>query len=89
MTLVDGEATHNFIDFAHVTRRRIPVEDFKGFNVVVVDGYNLMCTQRIRGLEVTLGHTLIDDFYIVDLTDTHVVHTSSVVILSGRYSNEL
>jgi hypothetical protein len=42
--------------------------------VVVVDGYNMMCTQRIRGLEVTLGnYTLTDDFYIMDLADTHVV----------------
>jgi hypothetical protein len=49
-------------------------EDFEGFNVVVADGYNMMCTQRIRGLEVTLGnYMLTDDFYIMDLADTHVV----------------
>jgi hypothetical protein len=31
-------------------------------------------TQRIRGLEVTLGnYTLIDAFYVVDLKDTNVV----------------
>jgi hypothetical protein len=53
-TLVDGGATHNFIDVVLVTRRRIPMEDFEGFNVVVADGYNMMCTQRIKGLEVTL-----------------------------------
>jgi hypothetical protein len=63
-TLVDGGATHNFIDVALVTRRKILVEDFNGFNVVVADGYNMMCTQRIRGLEVTLGnYTLTDDFF--------------------------
>jgi hypothetical protein len=34
----------------------------------------MMCTQRIRGLDVTLGnYTLTDDFYVVDLVDTHVV----------------
>jgi hypothetical protein len=33
-----------------------------------------MCTQRIKGLEVTLGnYTLTDKFYVVDLADTHVV----------------
>jgi hypothetical protein len=42
--------------------------------VVVADGYNMTCTQRIRGLEVTLGnYTLTDDFYVMDLADTHVV----------------
>jgi hypothetical protein len=72
--LVDGGATHNFIDIALVTRRKILVEDFKGFNVVVADGYNMTCTQRMRGLEVTLGnYTLIDGFYVVYLVDTHVV----------------
>jgi hypothetical protein len=48
MTLVDGGATHNFIDVALVNWRKILVEDFKGFNVVVADGYNMMCTQRIE-----------------------------------------
>jgi len=73
-TLIDGGAMHNFIDAMLVTRRCIPTEDFEGFNIVVADGYNMICTQRIRGLDVTLGnYTLTDDFYIVDLADTHVV----------------
>jgi hypothetical protein len=34
----------------------------------------MTCTQRIMGLEVTLGnYTLTDDFYVMDLEDTHVV----------------
>jgi len=67
-TLVDGGATHNFIDAALVTRRQIPAEDFEGFNVVVVDGYNVTCTQRIRGLEVSMGkYTLTDEFCVTDL----------------------
>jgi hypothetical protein len=42
--------------------------------VVVVDGYNLGCTQRIRGLRVTMGnYTLTNDFYVVDLEDTNIV----------------
>jgi hypothetical protein len=52
----------------------IPKEDFEGFNVVVVDGYNMTCTHRIKGLNVTLGnYTLTNDFYVVYLVDTHVV----------------
>lgn len=53
---MDGGATQNFIDVALVTRRKILVEDLEGFNVVVEDEYNMMLTQRIRGLEVTLGN---------------------------------
>jgi hypothetical protein len=72
--LIYGGATHNFIDVALVTRRQIPIEDFKGFNVVVADGYNMVCTHKIMGLEVTLGnYMLTNDFYVIDLTDTHVV----------------
>jgi hypothetical protein len=72
--LIDGGATHNFIDAALVTRRQIPTEEFEGFEVVVANGYNMTCTQRIRGLEVTLGnYTLTNDFYVVDLADTNVV----------------
>jgi hypothetical protein len=42
--------------------------------MVVADGYNMTCTLRIRGLDVTLdNYTLTDDFYVVDLADTHVV----------------
>jgi hypothetical protein len=72
--LIDRGATHNFIDATIVNRRHIPVKYFEGFNVVVVDEYNMTCTQRIRGLDVTMGnYTLTDDFYVVDLADTHVV----------------
>jgi len=52
-TLIDNGATHNFIDVALVTTRHIPIEDFKGFIVVVKNGYNMNCTQRIIGLDVT------------------------------------
>jgi hypothetical protein len=42
--------------------------------VVVADGYNMACTQRIKGLEVTLGnYMLTNEFYIVDLAYIHVV----------------
>ena len=42
--------------------------------MVVVDLYNMMCSHRIRGFGVTLGnYTLIDEFYVIDLADTHVM----------------
>jgi hypothetical protein len=64
----------NLLMLSLVTRRNIPMEYLEGFNVVVADGYNMMCTLRLRGLGVTLGnYTLTDDFYIVDLVDIHVV----------------
>jgi hypothetical protein len=73
-TLIDGGATHNFIDATLVTKRHIPVEHFEGFNVVVENGYNMTCTQRVRGLDVTLvKYTLIEDFYVMNLEDNHVV----------------
>jgi hypothetical protein len=40
-TLIDGGATHNFIDAALVSMKGIPTEEFEGFSVVVADGYNM------------------------------------------------
>jgi hypothetical protein len=73
-TLIDGGATHKSINATLVSKRHIPTEEFEGFKVVVVDKYNMTCTQRIRGLCVTMGNfTLIDEFYVVELADTNVV----------------
>jgi hypothetical protein len=72
--LIDGGATHNFIYATFVIERQIPTEEFEGFEVVVADWCNMKCTQRIRGLDVTLGnYTLSDEFYVVELADTNVV----------------
>ena len=72
--MVNGGATHNFIDAPLVIKRKIHIEYFKGFDVVVAYGYKMMCTQRVKVLELTLGnYKLTDEFYIMDLADTHVV----------------
>jgi hypothetical protein len=55
-TLIDGGATHNFIDATLVDMKGIPTKEFEGFSVVVADRYNLECTHRIRGLHVTMGN---------------------------------
>jgi hypothetical protein len=73
-TLVDGGATHNFIDASLVARRGLRTEEFEGFHVAVADGYMMTCLDMIPNLEVELGnYTLTDTFYVVDLSDTNVV----------------
>ena len=73
-TLVDGGATHNFIDASLVARRGLCTEEFEGFHVVVADVYTMTCLDMIPDLEVKLGnYTLTDTFYVVDLSDTDVV----------------
>jgi hypothetical protein len=72
--LVDGGATHNFIDASLVARRGLRTEEFEGFHVAVADGYTMTCLDMIPDLEVKLGnYTLTDTFYVVDLSDTDVV----------------
>jgi hypothetical protein len=72
--LIDGEATHNFIDVALVARRHMATEDFEGFSVVVADGFTMTCMQNNSRLVVTLGnYTLTDYFYVVDLMNTNIV----------------
>jgi hypothetical protein len=73
-TLVDGGATHNFIDTSLVARRGLRTEEFEGFHVAVADGYTMTCLDMIPNLEVKLdNYTLTDTFYVVELSDTDVV----------------
>jgi hypothetical protein len=85
--LIDGGATHNFIDSTLVARRGIPAENFEGFSVVVVDGYNMTCTQKVPQLDVTLGnYTVTDDFYVVELADTNVILGVQWLYSLGKHS---
>ena len=43
-TLIDAGDTHKFIDASLIAKRKIPIEEVEGFNVVVADGYNMACT---------------------------------------------
>jgi hypothetical protein len=72
--LVDGGATHNFIDTSLVARRGLRTEEFEGFHVAVANGYTMTCLDMIPDLKVKQGnYTLSDTFYLVDLSDTDAV----------------
>jgi hypothetical protein len=74
IALVDGGATHNFIDASLVARRGLRIEEFEGFHVAVADGYMMTCFDMIPDLEVKLGnYTLTNTFNVVDLSDTDAV----------------
>jgi len=45
--LIDGGATHNFIDATLVAKRGLSTKEFEGLDVIVVYGYNLDCTVGI------------------------------------------
>ena len=71
--LIDGGASHNFIDAAWVKKRDIQTESFDGFSVAAA-GHTMECSQRIPKLKVTLGnYTVIETFYVVDVPDMNVV----------------
>ena len=72
--LIDGGATHNFIDAAWVAKRGIPTEKFEGFIVAVAGNSSMECNYWIQKLNVTIGnYQMTDSFYVVDVADTHVV----------------
>jgi hypothetical protein len=74
MSLIDGAATHNFIDASLVSRRPLMTEDFEGFDVTVEDGHIVECLDKILDFEINLGNdTVRYTFYVVDLSDTHVL----------------
>jgi hypothetical protein len=74
IALIDGGATHNFIDASLVSRQALQTEEFKGFDVAVSDGHTVECLDRVPNLEMMLvNYTVRDTFYVVDLSDIDVV----------------
>jgi hypothetical protein len=58
--LIDGGASHNFIDSALLKRRHIPTVKFEGFKVEVAGGSTMPCDKYIPGMKLTLGrHELV------------------------------
>ena len=72
--LVDGGATHNFIDENMVEKINIPSELFDGFTVVIPGHNTMQCKTWVPKLQFTIGnYTFVDSFYVVDVADTDVV----------------
>jgi hypothetical protein len=85
ITLIDGGATHNFIDASLVSRQALQTEEFDGFDVAVADGHIVECLNRVPNLEMKLGnYTLRDTFYMVDLSDIDVVLGVQWMITLGK-----
>jgi hypothetical protein len=74
ISLIDGGATHNFIDASLVSRQELQTEEFEGFDVTLADGHTVECLERIPNLEMKLGNYIErDTFYVVDLSGIDVV----------------
>jgi hypothetical protein len=85
IALIDGGATHNFIDASLVSRRALQTEEFEGFDVAVADGHTVECLDRVPHLEIKLGnYTVRNTFYVVDLSDTDVVLGVQWMITLGK-----
>ena len=83
--MIDGGATHNFIDTSLVSRRALQTEEFDGFDVAVAGDHIVECLDRFLDLEVKLGnYTVRDTFYVVDLFDTDVVLGVQWMITLGK-----
>ena len=80
--MINGEATHNFIDASWVERKEFSTEDLEGFTIVMVGNHRMKCTQRIPQLQVQLGnYILVNEFYVV-----YVSYTSIVLGVKWLYS---
>ena len=72
--LIDGGASHNFIDSTLLKRRHIHAVEFEGFKVEVAGGSTMPCNRYILGMKLTLGrHDLVQDVYVMDLPDTNII----------------
>jgi hypothetical protein len=58
--LIDGGASHNFIDATLLKRIHIPIVEFEGFKVEVAGGSTIPYDRYIQGMKLTLGrHELV------------------------------
>jgi hypothetical protein len=74
IALIDGGATHNFIDTSLVSRWALQTEELEWFDFTIVDGHTVDCLDRVPNLEMKLGNYIVrDTFYVIDLSDTDVV----------------
>jgi hypothetical protein len=53
--LIDGGASHNFIDSTLLKIRHTPTVEFEGFHVEVAGGRTMPCDRHILGMNITLG----------------------------------
>jgi hypothetical protein len=68
--LIDGGASHNFIDSALLKRRHIPTIEFEGFRVEVAGGAPCL----VAVMKLTLErHDLTQYFYVMDLPDIDII----------------
>jgi hypothetical protein len=74
LVLIDGGASHNFVDSSLLKRRHILTVEFEGFEVEVASGGTMPCDRYILGMKLTLGrHELTQDVYVMDLLDTNII----------------
>ena len=85
--LVDGGASHNFIDASLVERKSITTESFEGFSVIIPGENTLDCTRYVPRMTLNLGnYTITDDFFVVKVPDTNVVLRVQWLYSIGKYS---
>jgi hypothetical protein len=89
MVLIDSGESHNFIDASLVDRREILMEEFEGFTMIILGGYEMECTIWIPKLKITMGnYTLTDDFFVEDVPDTNVVLEVQWLYSIGKYTTD-
>ena len=87
LVLVDGGATHNFIDAEMVEKIKIPSEPFDGFTVLIPGHNTMQCNTWVPKLQVTIGnYTFVDSFYVVDVADTNIVLGLQWLYYIGEHS---
>jgi hypothetical protein len=85
--LVDGGASHNFIDASLVERKGIATEAFEGFSVIIPGENTLNCTRYVPQMTLSLGnYTITDDFVVVKVPDTNVVLGVQWLYSLGKYT---
>lgn len=89
LVLIDGGATHNFVNEKLATAKKMKIEPFSGSDVIVENG-NITPCKNVPKMKVSLkDYTIEDDFFIFPLGDSpHVVLGVQWLVSLGDYTTD-
>lgn len=75
--LIHAEASHNFVHESMVSRKKLKIDLFSGFNVAIRNGNIVHCNQYVLKLKLDFkNYSMVDDFFVFPLE----IHAPQLVL---------
>lgn len=89
-SLLDSDATHNFVSDSLVARGGLPLEDFSRIQVIMADGFKKKCNKRVPQMSIEFDdYTITNDFCMIGIVDSNIILGIQWLHSLGRYIQDL